>query len=87
MLHHHLHNQHFMESNKLYSSFINRSNNCKKKYFPKYDVINDDVITVFALICAVREELDIILSITPAQTWGRFCDYLLSYGVITSKPL
>ena len=25
--------------------FINYSNNCEKKYFPKYDVINDDVNT------------------------------------------
>ena len=80
MLRHHLHNQNFIKSNKLYSICV--IINCKKKYFRKYDVINDDVITVFALICAVREKLDIILSMTPAQTWGRFCDYLLSYDVI-----
>ena len=57
-----------------------------KKNFRNYDVINDDVITVFALICAVREKLD-ILPITPAQTSGRFCDYLPTYEVInmTSK--
>ena len=49
-------------------SFTNYSSSYKKKYFRKYDVINDDVNTFFALICAVREKLDIISSITPAQT-------------------
>ena len=38
--------------------------------------------SLFALIYAVCEKLDIILSITPAQTLGGFCDYLLTYDVI-----
>ena len=46
--------QNSIKLNKLYStllkfvynfSFTNYSNSCKKKYFRKYDVINDDVIT------------------------------------------
>ena len=90
MRHHHLQHHNSIKLNKLYStllkfqqkfSFINFSDNCKKKNFRKYDVI-----TVCALICAVREKLDIILSITPTQTWGRFCDYLLTYDVIDFSP-
>ena len=53
-----------------------------KKHFRKYVVINDDVIAVFAFVCEVREKLDILLSITPAQTLDRFCDYLVIYDVI-----
>ena len=93
---HHLQHQKSINLDKLYStllkfvykfSSINYSNNCKKTYFRKRDVINDDVITFFALICAVREKLNIILSIEPAQTRGGFCDYLLTYDVITFLPL
>ena len=72
MRHHDLQHQNSIKLNKSYSTLlkfvqklsgINYSNNCKKKYFP-----NDDVITFFPLVCAVREKLDIILSKPPPQT-------------------
>ena len=89
MRHHYLQHQTSINLNKLYStvhylnlcekfSFINYSNNCKNNVFQKYDVINHDDINFFALLCAVCEKLNVMLSITPAQTWGRFCEYLLT---------
>ena len=78
MRHHHLQHQISIKSNKLQSTLLNLCENFLLSItaiIAKKCVRKIDVITFFAHNCAVREKLDIIVSVTPAQTWGRFCDY------------
>ena len=78
MQHHHLQHQNSIKLNKLYSTLLKLCQNIllsitiviAEKYFRKYDVVTDDLITYFARICAVREKLDIILSIKHQRKLG-----------------